>query len=149
MDKVAANCSSCIVNRRTISKSVCDAELVLIYRPIGLWISEWLTPRLCGGPTRPSLSSDDGAEVDGATKTESFCATVVPTETWKMKNENLHITRWAGFFRYCAKRIFYSRCPANDHGKASASERKTCFVKSQTRISLFLTKRCLVQKKYS
>lgn len=107
MDKVVANCSSCIVNRRTICKSVCDAELVLIYRPIGLWISDWLTPRLCGGPTSPSLSSDDGAEVDGATKTESLCATVAPTEAWKMKT---------GFFRYCAKRVFYSTGPANDHG---------------------------------
>lgn len=55
-----------------------------------------------------------------------------------MKNENLHITRWAGFSRCCAKRVFYSRGPANDNGNASASERKTCFVKSQTRTFLFI-----------
>lgn len=75
----------------------------------------------------------------------SFCATVMPTETWKMKNENLHITPWVGFLRYCAKTTFYSRGPANDHGNASASERNTCFVKPQTRIFFFFwTKHCLL-----
>lgn len=133
MDELATNCSSCIVNRRTICKSLCDAELVLIYRPfVALWWTNqplavfrwWRWSRWCNW-----WGKSFGLE--------SFCATVMPTETRKMKNENLQITRWAGFFQYCAKMIFCSRGPANDHGNASASERNTGFVKPQTRIFFF------------